>query len=429
MKRFLLLLVLAVLATSAALRAQRVTLDECRAAARRNYPTAARHDLIRQTSEMTQANIAKGWLPQVSATAQGTAQSAVATLPDGLSTMLASQGYSARGISRFQYRAGLDVQQTVYDGGRIRAASDVERGAAVLEGASLDADLYAVEERAEQLFFGALLLDERLRIGTERIALAADNLRKLRAMLQGGTAAQCDVAAMEAELIAARQDSLSLACDRDRVLRTLALLCGFDEMPQTLVRPTLSDIGQAGTRPELRVIDARLSLLDARRRQYDSALRPTLSLFGQGWYGYTGFDMFHDMMHRTPTLNGLAGVRLSWNITPLYTRRQDLATLRLQRQEAETARETFLLNQRIAATEQQASLAKWQRLIAQDADIVRLRTEVRTAAEARLAGGTVDVNGLVQELTRERLAKDTRALHEIQLLQEACALRHTAWDE
>ena len=46
------------------------TLEECQQAAERNYPLIRQFDLIEKTTEMTLANIQKGWLPQVSATAQ-----------------------------------------------------------------------------------------------------------------------------------------------------------------------------------------------------------------------------------------------------------------------------------------------------------------------------------------------------------------------
>jgi hypothetical protein len=39
------------------------TLDECQQAAERNYPLIAQHDLIARTTDLTVANIMKGWLP------------------------------------------------------------------------------------------------------------------------------------------------------------------------------------------------------------------------------------------------------------------------------------------------------------------------------------------------------------------------------
>ena len=51
------------------------TLEECQMAAERNYPLIRQYGLIERTTALTVANIQKGWLPQVSASAQATYQS------------------------------------------------------------------------------------------------------------------------------------------------------------------------------------------------------------------------------------------------------------------------------------------------------------------------------------------------------------------
>ena len=53
------------------------TLEECQQAAEKNYPLIQQYGLIEKTTQLTVANIQKGWLPQVSAQAQATYQSDV----------------------------------------------------------------------------------------------------------------------------------------------------------------------------------------------------------------------------------------------------------------------------------------------------------------------------------------------------------------
>ena len=48
------------------------TLEECQQAAEKNYPLIQQYGLIEKTTQLTVANIQKGWLPQVSASAQAT---------------------------------------------------------------------------------------------------------------------------------------------------------------------------------------------------------------------------------------------------------------------------------------------------------------------------------------------------------------------
>ena len=55
--------------------AQAQTLEECQQAAEKNYPVIKQYGLIAQTTELTVKNIQKGWLPQITASAQATYQS------------------------------------------------------------------------------------------------------------------------------------------------------------------------------------------------------------------------------------------------------------------------------------------------------------------------------------------------------------------
>ena len=95
------------------------TIDECLQAAERNYPLIRQYDLIGKTTQLTVDNIQKGWLPQVSASAQATLQSDVAAWPTEMQNMLNQMGVHLEGLKKDQYRIGVDIQQTLFDGGAI----------------------------------------------------------------------------------------------------------------------------------------------------------------------------------------------------------------------------------------------------------------------------------------------------------------------
>ena len=68
------------------------TIEECQQAAERNYPLIRQYDLIGKTTQLTVDNIQKGWLPQVSASAQATLQSDVAAWPAEMENMMKQMG-------------------------------------------------------------------------------------------------------------------------------------------------------------------------------------------------------------------------------------------------------------------------------------------------------------------------------------------------
>lgn len=122
-----------------------VTLDECQRLAWINYPLLKKYSLIKQTTDYSVKNINRGYLPQLSFNGQATYQSDVATLPDVLSNMLESNGYTVKGLDKDQYRFSLDLNQTIWDGGNIEAQKKVATTQGEVKMAQTDVDMYAVQ--------------------------------------------------------------------------------------------------------------------------------------------------------------------------------------------------------------------------------------------------------------------------------------------
>ena len=55
--------------------------------------------------------------------------------------------------------------------------------------------------------------------------------------------------------------------------------------------------------------------------------------------------------------------------------------------------------------------------MADDEEIIALRTAVRTAAESKLAHGIIDVNDLLSEINKENAARVQMSMHEIEMLK------------
>ena len=403
---------------------QAQTLEECQQAAERNYPLIRQYGLISQTTNLTVANIGKGWLPQVSLSAQATYQSDVAAWPEQIQTVYQQMGINLKGLQKDQYRVGIDVQQTVYDGGAINSQKEMTRRKGELEEAQTDVSLYQVRRRVNEMYFGLLLLDRQIELNKDLQALLTANEQKFASMVEHGTAAVSDYQSVKAERLNAVQQATSLEAQRKMLCRLLSAFCGIAvSTPSKPPHPNHSS--QPSLRPELKVVDAQLRLADAQEKALNAALMPKLGVFAQGYYGYPGMNMFEDMLRHRWSLNGLVGARLSWNIGALYTRKNDKAKIRLQRETAETSREVFLFNNHLEQVQQNENIERYQRLMADDAEIISLRTSVRKAAESKLAHGIIDVNDLVKELNSENAAKIQQSMHEIEMLKEIYDLKYT----
>jgi len=396
------------------------TLEECQQAAGRNYPLIKQYGLIEKTTQLTVANIKKGWLPQVSASAQATYQSDVMSWPDQMKTMMTGMGTDMKGLTKDQYRVGIDVNQTLFDGGVISSQKAIARQQGKVQEAQTEVQLYNVRKRVNEMYFSLLMLDEQIVLNHDMQELLAGNERKLQAMMKSGTAAESDWQSVKAERLKVMQQATSLESQKRMLTMMLSTFCGIEtnNIQKPLVKAENGELMSESHRPELRALDAQIGLLNAQEKALNAALMPKLGVFAQGYYGYPGLNMFEDMMSHKWSLNGIIGARLTWNIGALYTRKNDKAKLQLQRDLTESNREVFLFNNRMEQLQQSEEISRYKQLMNDDAEIISLRAAVRKAAESKLSHGIIDVNDLLREINQETAARVQQSIHEIEMLKE-----------
>ena len=403
------------------------TLEDCQLAAEKNYPLIQQYGLIEKTTELTVSNIQKGWLPQVSASAQATYQSDVVSWPDEMKTMMNGMGIDMKGLKKDQYKVGIDVQQTIYDGGVIGSQKRIAREQGKVQAAQNEVNIYNVRKRVNEMYFGLLLIDEQIKLNNDLQALLAGNESKLESMTRQGTAAESDLQSVKAERLNAVQKATELASQKQMLQRMLSTFCGIGinniQKPQVKVGGSL--LTTENHRPELKALDAQIGVLNAQEKALNAALMPKVGVFAQGYYGYPGLNMFEDMMRHKWGLNGIIGARITWNIGALYTRKNDKAKLQLQRDMTENSREVFLFNNNLEQIQQNENITRYQKLMADDGEIISLRSAVRKAAESKLAHGIIDVNDLLREINQENAARVQQSMHEIKMLKEIYDNKYT----
>lgn len=403
-----------------------LTLDYCLERAEENYPLIHKYGLIEKTTAINLSDINKGWLPRISVYAQGTAQNAVPAFPESMEHLLSQIGQEMKGLGKIQYKAGVDVNQTVWDGGASASRRKVERASAEASASSMAVGIYAVREQVINLYFGILLMEEQIAQTENTIALLAANHRKLLSMLANGTAMQSDADMVEAQMLTMKQQLTQARSSVKGYRNMLALYIGEDTGDSPLRRPAAempSDFSPA--RPELAMYEAQTRLNTAREEAVDATVRPRVGFFAQAYYGYPGMNYFESMVNRRLSFNILAGLRLSWDIDSFYTKKNSRRRLALASADIENDRELFLFNTRLRTSSQTEAIDGLKEVIKEDARIVRLRADVRKAAESQLANGIIDTTALLGKITDENQARITAACHELQLLQEIYQLKHT----
>ena len=399
-KFFLLAMILLPIAVHA------LSLNEARSMARDNYPAIRQYRMIEQSRDFTLDNVMKGWLPQVSISAGAY----------GFTDILKSDKkmeQAGMDMNNFMANASVMIKQSLYDGGQIAARKKVVWAESQVQKQQLDVSMYAINEQVDQLFFSILLLDEQL----EQNALLQKDLatseQTIRSMMAGGIANQTDLDAILVERLKAEQQNESLLASRQSYLRMLGVFVGKDlaAAAETLEKPAQGYVRANVNRPELKYYASQNLLLDAQRKQLNTQLRPTVGIFGMGMVHSKMSDMLNNGMM-------VAGVSVSWNIGALYTRKNDIRKIEVQRQINDSQREVFLFNNRLQNEEANGAIASLKRQIEKDEEIVRLRENIRGKSDRKVELGTKSVNELVSDINAVSLARAQKAMHEIQLLKE-----------
>lgn len=420
MKKKIISFALIMMAT--AIQAQ--TLEECQLAAEKNYPMIKQYDLISQTTQLTVKNIMKGWLPQIAIAAQATYQSDVTSWPESMKGTFQQLGVNMKGLSKDQYKVGIDLQQTIYDGGTISSLRSIARQEEKVQKAQVETNLYQVRKRVNEMYFSLLLLNEQIKLNDDVKALLLSSEKKLASMLKGGTVATSDFENIRAERLSVEQQNESLKSQQQMLQHLLSTFCGIKVSNVQKPAPFETTIS-SNKRPEMQLFDNQLQLSSIKEKALNSQVRPKLGIFAQGFYGYPGLNMFEDMMNRKWSLNGMVGVKLSWNVGALYSLKNDKAKLRLQREMTENAREIFLFNNQLEEIQQNENIKRYHTMKQADDEIIMLRTNIRKAAESKLSHGIIDINNLLREINNENAAKIQQTIHDIEMLKEMYNLKYT----
>lgn len=409
-----------------------VALEDCYLKARANYPRIVELGLIERSREFTVANAGTGFLPRFSVLAKATWQSEVVEIPVAMPGL--------KSLNKDQYQVAAEVNQLLYDGGSIKARQEVIAAGSEVERAALEADLYALKERVDALFFGVLLLNEQL-VQNGLFAEELDrNYRKVSGYVANGVAHQADLDAVGVELLHNQQQRVAIETLREGYVHMLMALTGDtlldpsafaepmhpDEMSSlerstsptainNLSRPSLSDIH----RPELSLFGAQQAHWESQKAVVDSDQKPKVHAFMQGAWGNPGLNMLKNEF----SAYALGGVRLSWNLGTRYTRKNDLRLLDLAKEKVDAQQEKFLYLLQQQLIQQQTEIEKLRETMRFDEQMIALRTNIRRATEAKLSHGIINVTDLMREMTAEQLAIQTHTLHRIQLLQAQNSLR------
>lgn len=385
-----------------------LTLTQCHELARQNYPLIKSCELVKQTGEYSVDNAKTAWLPSLSINAQFTNQSDVTSIP------LEIPGKVIPQLDRSQYKAYAEISQVVYDGGAIDNQKKTVEAQSKVEEENLEVELYKLNDRINQIYFGLLLLNGQLKQSEILKSDLQSGLNKTEAAFKNGIMLKSNVDVIKAELLKADQRITELQSARTAYFNILGMFINQSLNDQTeLEIPPSINLSTEIKRPELSLYDARLNSLLIQSRSITSRNLPRVNLFFHGGYGLPALNM----LNPDAETYYITGIRLAYPLTGFYNLNRDKSINKLARENIEVQREVFLFNANLQLTQQATELVKIEQLIKYDNEIVELRESVKQASLAQLENGVITSADYLREVNAADNARQSKLIHEIQMLQ------------
>lgn len=422
MKRYLFILFLF---SNFLLTAQTFTLEECQQLARENYPVIQQRGLIDKLADYTVANARKNWLPQLSVALQATYQTDVMAFPDELVGMFP---LDFDGLRKDQYKASVQIEQAIYEGGAVKAQVDRAKAEKEVSMQSWEVEMYNLQERVNQLYFGTLLLQEKMNEVDILIGELERNERLVQTYVINGVAGQNDLDLLRVEILSARQQRSDLEASQKAYRTMLGIMINKEfTATTTLAKPAMPSLHPQLSieRPELNYFDAQDRYLLTQQKGVNAQVRPRIGVFLQGAYANPGLNLFADMVENQWSPYLMGGIKFQWNISGYYTRKNDLSKIETGRMQLASQRETFLYNMNLKKTQESLAVERMQKVMREDDEIIRLRQAVRERTEVQVENGSRTVSDLLREMHAESLARQNKATHEIELLKNMYELKFT----
>ncbi|MDJ1494060.1 TolC family protein [Cytophagaceae bacterium DM2B3-1] len=394
---------------------QTITLEQCYTSARETYPLVSQKTLQEQIGHLNVKNIQTNrYLPQLAINGQASWQNEVTQLPIHIPNIEITP------LSKDQYKLTLDANYILFDGSTASAQTQLQRASIVVEQQKIEVELNKLKDQVNVYYLNALLLDENIALTKVLQEDLKARMDKLSAGVKYGTSIQSNVDVLQAEYLKADQRLIEMEASRKGFRDMLALLTGLSiDQNTTLLIPQTAIVSQEIKRPENQLFNYQKTIFDSQTRLINSKSTPRISAFVQTGFGRPALNFLSN------EFKGLfiGGIRLNWNLSNLYTMKNEKSVLRLNQQLIDSQKGVFDKNLTIQLRQQQTEIDKLRGLITKDNELVALRIRIKTTSAAQLENGVTTASDYVNDLNAENQAKLNQKIHEFQLLMAQITYR------
>jgi outer membrane protein TolC len=378
-------------------------LAQCWALGRENYPLAKQGALLDEALHLRlQSLTMAGYFPRLNIVGEASYQSDV---PDIGGVLPAGAMFAIDPLSKDHYKVGLDVQQTLFDANRSAANKAVERLNTAENKQMNEADLHALKQQIQQVYFAALTQQSYKAALLPALETLNERIVFMRSAVKNGLRTPRDLNLLEVEKLKTEKQIAETEANKQACLKVLEVLTGTTvpavtalKLPET---PAAEALPAENRRAEMEAFDTRIARLLATKKVLAAEMLPKVSAFGNIFYGRPGYNMLANDFE--PFY--MVGLRFSWVPWDGNVIRKEKKYLDIQAKMMHNQKAAFDETIHAAARNAYHEIGKQTDMLKHDLQIAALHRQISAESASRLRNGAITTSDYIADLNAETTAR------------------------
>ena len=389
-----------------------LSLMECLSAARQYAAINNQRDVYAEIAKLKISNANATYFPGVSAYGKAWYQSDAVTIM--------GQNGPVLEVDPFQYNAGIEADQKLYDGGLSHRQKVLEQANLEAQYGKIETQLYQLNSVVTDLYFNSVLLEKNLEILQLKASLLDKRLKEMESSFTNGVIKRNDLEKMNSEKLLTQQQVLEIERQRQQIIASLAGYTGLDIDSETYFVLNESPLlASDAERPEYGYYDAEVRKLESMAHLQKAKNMPFLAAYGQAGYSYPGLNFYAN----EPDYYYIVGVKLSWTLFDWKQNKRETQALLKQKEIIETNRTDFKRNVSVLLQQKLIEQQKLLAIIEMDGKLVEQLSAVSRGSETALQNGVITSTEYLEDLNTEIKARLDLEKHKIELQQSEAQYR------
>jgi len=415
MKRIILSVQLLMFMLMPAVSQRSLTLKECYDSLSVNTPSASEKEYLSTISSLKERNLGVSYLPTVDLNGSYIYNSDVVDMSQmlgGISSVMPSIAIPE--VPHDQYRATIDVNQLIWDGGITRNAKQAEQVALELNLQQNEADIYKLREQVNNYYFTILLTEKQTEVTRLILTEIESRIANARSAVDNGVLLKVNLNVLLAEKLKTEQTLTDLSLRHEALLSVLSMLTGSGTLEGAVL--SLPDTGFSFDtiiqNPEIKLFDLRTKQLEAGKDLLLSQRMP--KAFGMATIGYGNPPGSNFLSGKADSYYSV-GIGFKWNIFDWHKNKNEREILTVQQMQIESRRVAAEDALQRALRLKKAEIESLEKASLTDQQLIKIRTDISSSATSQFENGTITATEYLTELNAEKQARINAEVHRISL--------------